>query len=67
MIQVPGWVVVAVMVVHAVLAYLTSQTEVRLEPIWNVAVGAALVALNVISNAVKPLTTALRTMTRRGQ
>ena len=65
MIAVPGYVVVAIMVTHAVLAYLTTQTEVKFEPIWNVAIGAALVGLNVLQSVTKSITEAVRTLTRK--
>ena len=65
MLAVPGYVVVAVMVFHAVLAFLTTQTEVTLEPIWNVAIGAVLVGLNVLQSVTKSITEAVRTITQR--
>jgi len=64
-IAVPGYIVVAIMVAHAVLAYLTTQTEVKLEPVWNVAIGAVLIGLNVLQSVTKSITEAVRTMTRR--
>ena len=53
------------MVFHAVLAFLTTQTEVKLEPIWNVAIGAVLVGLNVLQSVTKSITEAVRTITQR--
>jgi len=38
---------------------------VKLEPIWNVAIGAVLVGLNVLQSVTKSITEAVRTITQR--
>lgn len=64
MLAVPGYVVVAIMVAHAVLAFLTTQNEMKFEPIWNVVIGAALVGLNVLQSVTKAITEAVRNLGR---
>ena len=64
MLAVPGYVVVVIMVAHAMLAFLTTQTEAKLEPIWNVAIGAVLVGLNVLQSVTKSITEAVRNLRR---
>jgi len=64
MLAVPGYVVVVIMVIHSVLAFLTTQTEVKFDAIWNVAIGAALVALNVLQSVTKSITEAVRNLRR---
>lgn len=66
MIQVPGWVVVTVMVTHAMLAVFNERiNEVTNSPVVGVVVAAALVGLNILQSQMKSITTALKTLGRK--